>query len=62
MLHEARHTALSLLAKSGVPLPILQAWVGHHDAQFTLTNYVHVDDEDLTTGAEALGRLCGTTG
>ncbi len=34
----------------------------HHDARFTLPNYVHVDDEDLTAGAEALGRLYGTTG
>jgi integrase len=63
VLHEARHTALSLLAKSReIPPPILQAWAGHHDARFTMANYVHVDDEDLSAGALVLGKLYGTTG
>jgi integrase len=41
VLHEARHTTLSLLAKHGVPLAILSAWAGHHDARFTHSVYVH---------------------
>jgi integrase len=61
VLHEARHTALSLLAKHGVPVAILSAWAGHHDARFTMANYVHVNDEDLSAGAVAFGRLYGTT-
>lgn len=60
VLHEARHTTLSLLAKSGVPVAILSAWAGHHDARFTLANYVHVNDEDLAAGAVALGNLYRT--
>jgi integrase len=61
VLHEARHTALSLLAKSReIPPPILQAWAGHHDARFTMANYVHVDDEDLSAGALVLGTLYST--
>jgi hypothetical protein len=57
VLHEARHTTLSLLAKSGVPVAILSAWAGHHDARFTMTNYVHVDDEDLSVGTAKIRQL-----
>jgi hypothetical protein len=39
---------------------ILQAWAGHHDARFTMANYVHVDDEDWSAGALVLGKLYGT--
>jgi integrase len=63
VLHEARHAALSLLAKSGeIPPSVLQAWAGHHDARFTVANHVHVDDEDLSAGALVLGKLYGTGG
>ena len=34
-----------------MPVAILSAWAGHHDARFTMTNYVHVNDEDLAAGA-----------
>jgi integrase len=61
VLHEARHTALSVMANSGVPISIVSAWAGHHDARFTLANYVHVNDEDLSAGAVVLGKLYGTT-
>ncbi|HWO67273.1 MAG TPA: hypothetical protein VNO31_45310 [Umezawaea sp.] len=42
-------------------MAILSAWAGHHEARFTLANYVHVSDEDLSAGAVALGELYGTT-
>lgn len=57
VLHEGRHTALSLMEKAGVPISIVSKWAGHYDTAFTYSTYVHADDEDLQTGTAALGRL-----
>ena len=35
-------------------MAILSAWAGKHDPRFTMANYVHVNDEDLSAGAVAL--------
>lgn len=57
VLHGARHTALSLMVKQGVAISIVSAWAGHHDPGFTLSNYVHTNDEDMSEGADTLGRI-----
>ena len=57
VLHEGRHTALSLMEKAGVPISIVSKWAGHYDTAFTYSTYVHADDEDLQTGTDALGKL-----
>lgn len=57
MLHGARHTALSLMEKSGVPISIISKWAGHHDARFTMSVYVHAEQDDLAEGTAALGEL-----
>lgn len=58
VLHEGRHTALSLMEKAGVPISIVSRWAGHYDASFTLRQYVHADHtEDMRQGADALGKL-----
>jgi integrase len=57
VLHEGRHTALSLMEKAGVPISIVSKWAGHYDTAFTYSTYVHASDEDLRTGTEALGRI-----
>jgi integrase len=57
VLHEGRHTALSLMEKAGVPISIVSKWAGHYDTAFTYSTYVHASDEDLQTGTDALGRL-----
>ncbi|MFC5996256.1 tyrosine-type recombinase/integrase [Pseudonocardia hispaniensis] len=58
VLHEGRHTALSLMEKAGVPISIVSRWAGHYDAAFTYRQYVHADHaEDLAVGAEMLGQL-----
>ncbi|MFT7835472.1 tyrosine-type recombinase/integrase [Saccharothrix sp. BKS2] len=59
VLHEGRHTALSLMGKAGVPISIVSKWAGHYDTAFTYSTYVHASDEDLHTGTEALGKLYG---
>lgn len=57
VLHEGRHTALSLMEKAGVPISIVSKWAGHYDTAFTYSTYVHAADEDLQTGTDALGKL-----
>jgi integrase len=57
VLHEGRHTALSL-EKAGVPISIVSRWAGHYDTAFTYRRYVHADHaEDLVQGTDALGKL-----
>lgn len=57
VLHGARHTALSLMEKAGVPISIISRWAGHYDSKFTMQQYVHASDEDLVEGSKALGKL-----
>lgn len=57
VLHEGRHTALSLMEKASVPISIVSKWADHYDTAFTYSTYVHADDEDLRTGTDALAKL-----
>jgi integrase len=57
VVHEGRHTALSLMEKAGVPISIVSRWAGHYDTAFTYSTYVHTSDEDLKTGTDALGKI-----
>jgi integrase len=57
VLHEGRHTALSLMEKAGVPISIVSKWAGHYDTAFTYSAYVHASDDDLKTGTDALGKI-----
>ncbi len=57
VLHGARHTAISLMEKSGVPISIISKWAGHYDVKFTYGAYVHAEAEDLHEGTAALGKL-----
>ncbi len=56
-LHDARHTALSLMEKAGVPISVISKWAGHYDSAFTQKTYVHADETDLKGGTAALGKL-----
>ena len=40
--HAFRHTATSLLIEEGVPIPLVQAIVGHANPETTLGIYAHV--------------------
>ncbi|MDX2560505.1 site-specific integrase [Streptomyces sp. TX20-6-3] len=53
-LYDARHSALTYLAASGVPDVVLAAWAGHTNAGFTKRKYVHLDVEDLRVAATAM--------
>ncbi|MFF7701407.1 site-specific integrase [Streptomyces lydicus] len=57
--YDARHSALTFLATSGVPDTVLAAWAGHANAAFTKRVYVSVDPEHLRVAASAFDRLLG---
>lgn len=40
VLHEGRHTTLSLMEKAGVPISVVSKWAGHYDTAFTYSSYV----------------------
>ena len=45
--HTLRHTCASLLVAEGRNIKQVQTWLGHHDASFTLSTYVHLLDEGV---------------
>lgn len=60
-LHEARHTANSLMEKAGVPDSIRAAWCGH-TVEVNRAVYTHALPEDLAAARDALSRTYGDTG
>ena len=58
-LHEARHTAASLMLSSGVPLKTVQETLGHSSIQLTADLYGHVMPEDLDRVAAAIDKALG---
>src|SRR4051794_32774120 len=59
-LHDLRHTALTLMALQGVPMPVVAAWAGHADPAFTLRTYAHSQAHALTAASEALTASWGS--
>lgn len=53
-LHDTRHTCGTLMHLRGVPTAVISAWLGHASAAFTLTTYVHSQDEALADGGKTL--------
>lgn len=43
--HTLRHTCASMLFAEGRNLKQVQAWLGHHSADFTLRTYIHLMDD-----------------
>ncbi len=60
-LHEARHTANTLMEQAGVPDSIRAAWCGH-TIEVNKTTYLHARPEDLAAARDALSHLYGATG
>lgn len=52
--HMLRHTCATRLARAGVGMPIIQAWMGHSTIQTTM-RYAHFAPSDLTNAAKVLG-------
>lgn len=57
--HSLRHTFVSLCAKAGAPLHIVQKLVGHGNPMLTGDKYLHVDKADKQTAIENLPSFDG---
>lgn len=54
-IHEIRHAHCTHLLDAGVPIHVVQARMGHEDAQTTLRVYARLAQASDTTAADALG-------
>ena len=50
----SRHAAGSYLGRAGVSPAVIASWLGHADAAFTMSTYVHSRPEDLAAARDAL--------
>jgi integrase len=53
--HTFRHTCCSRMVQRGVPLPVVQKWMGHADISTTI-RYAHLAPDSLNQAVEALER------
>lgn len=56
-LHDARHTAATLLLTQGVPARVVMELLGHSQITLTLGTYTHVVPEMARDAAERMGNL-----
>jgi integrase len=54
-LHDARHTAASLMLALGYPVHVVAAWLGH-DPVMTQRVYAHVHAAEMRALGEAFGQ------
>ena len=58
-LHDARHTAATMLLRAGVPVKVVAQRLGHADVAVTMRVYQHVTAEDDQAAADVLGHVLG---
>ena len=59
--HDLRHSCASLQLANGVPMRIIQEWLGHSDMATTANIYSHVDSESKKISAVAISTALGKT-
>lgn len=57
--HDLRHTCASWMIAAGVPLPVIQAHLGHESITTTIGVYGHLDRRSAQAGAAAIGAALG---
>ena len=57
--HELRHSCESLLLAKGIPMKMIQDWLGHSDMATTANIYSHIDSTSKRETAQAIGELLG---
>ncbi len=57
--HELRHSCASLLLAKGIPMKMIQDWLGHSDMATTANIYSHIDSASKKETAQAIGELLG---
>lgn len=58
--HDLRHSCASLQLANGVPMRIIQEWLGHSDMSTTANIYSHVDSESKKLSANAISAALGS--
>ncbi|KUH93927.1 integrase [Mycobacterium sp. IS-3022] len=53
-IHDLRHTCASWMIQAGVPLPVVQAHLGHESIKTTVDLYGHVDRKSAEAAADAI--------
>jgi len=56
-IHDLRHTCASWMIQAGVPLPVIQAHLGHESIKTTVDTYGHLDRNDHVVAAAAIGQM-----
>ena len=57
--HDLRHSCASLLLANGVPMKMIQDWLGHSDMGITANIYSHIDSESKKASAMAIASALG---
>ncbi|ATW60730.1 integrase [Gordonia phage Bjanes7] len=55
--HDLRHTCASWMIAAGVPLPVIQAHLGHESITVTIGVYGHLDRSSHESAAAAIGQM-----
>jgi integrase len=58
-IHDLRHTCASWLIQAGVPLPVIQAHLGHESIKTTVDCYGHLDRSSHVVAADVIGSMLG---
>lgn len=56
-VHDLRHTAASLMVRSGANVKAVQNQLGHASAAMTLDTYADLFDDDLDLVGDAMNRM-----
>jgi len=55
--HDLRHTCASWMIQAGVPLPVVQAHLGHESITTTVDRYGHLDRSSHEAASEAISKM-----
>lgn len=58
-VHDLRHTCASWMIQAGVPLPVIQAHLGHESIKTTVDRYGHLDRSSHEAAAGAIAKMLG---
>ena len=53
--HDLRHSCASLMLANGVPMKMIQDWLGHSDMGTTANIYSHLDAKSKIASAVTIG-------
>lgn len=56
-IHDLRHTCASWLIAAGVPLPVIQAHLGHESIKTTVDMYGHLERRSFQAVADIMGKV-----